>query len=147
MVRPTGSVAAAALAGIAGLHVAWGLGSSFPFASRDELADAVVGTPDVPPPAACYAVAGALVAASALTADLPIAPRRVRRLGRAGVAAVLGARGIMGLAGRTDLAAPGSSSPRFRRLDRRCFAPLCLLLAAGTATAVGTGRAPDPATP
>ena len=140
MVRPTGIAASVALAGIAGLHVAWGLGSSFPFSRRSDLADAVVGTREVPSPAACYAVAVAVVGASALTADLPVAPRPVRRLGRTGVAVVLGARGAIGLAGRTDLVAPGSSSPRFRRLDRRYFAPLCLLPPAATATAVPAGE-------
>ncbi len=136
VVRPTGIAAAATLAGIAGLHVAWGLGSSFPFSRREDLADAVVGAPQVPSPASCYAVAVALTAASALAADLPVASRPLRRLGRAGVAAVLGARGVIGVAGRTDLAVPGSTSPRFRRNDRRYFAPLCLVVAAATATAV-----------
>lgn len=123
------------LAGIAALHVAWGRGSAFPFASREELADAVIGSRAVPSPAACHAVAVALAAASALVADAPIAPPPLRRLGRGVVAAVLTVRGVAGLAGRTDLLSPGSASPRFRSLDRRFYSPLCLALAYGAATA------------
>ncbi|MCE9623532.1 MAG: DUF3995 domain-containing protein [Actinomycetia bacterium] len=120
---------------IAVLHVAWGRGSSVPFRSRSELADAVVGSDSVPPPPACYAVAAALAGAAALLLDVPIAPRPVRRLGRRVAAGVLLVRGVAGASGRTDLLVPGSVSPRFRRLDRRFFAPLCLALAAGAAAA------------
>jgi hypothetical protein len=126
---------AAALGALAGLHVAWGLGSSFPFRDADELADAVVGRRAVPPPGACFAVAGALLAATALVADVGGLPRSVQRLGVGGVAAVLATRAALGFAGRTDLAVPGSASPRFRRLDRGVYSPLCLALAAGALTA------------
>jgi hypothetical protein len=134
--RSTGYAASAVLAGIAGLHIAWGRGSSFPFESRAALADAVVGAPEVPPPVACYAVAGALAMACGLAADLPVGSATLRRVGRVGVAGVLAVRGLVGLVGRTDVMSPGSSLPRFRRLDRRFYAPLCLLLSAGVATAV-----------
>ncbi len=120
---------------IAALHIAWGRGSSIPFRSRPELADAVVGGDSVPPPLTCYAVATALVAGAGLILDVPLAPRSVRRLGRRVVTGVLLVRGIVGATGRTDLLAQGSVSPRFRRLDRRFFAPLCLALAAGAAAA------------
>ena len=125
----------AALAGIAGVHVAWGRGSSFPFGSHAELTDAVVGSPVVPSPAACNAVAVAVLAASALVVDAPIMPRPLRTTGRVVVAGVLGVRGVAGIAGRTDALVPGSVSPRFRRLDRRFYGPLCLALALGAATA------------
>lgn len=127
-------VTSAALAGIAGLHIAWGRGSSFPFPSDAELTDAVVGSNVVPSPAACNAVAAALLVSSALVLDVPLAPRSLRRTGRLGVAAVLGARAVAGLTGRTDVLVPGSASPRFRRLDRRFYGPLCLALAVGAAT-------------
>lgn len=120
------------LAAIGGIHVAWGLGSSFPFTSKRELSDAVIGSAAVPSPGACYAVAAALFAASALVADAPVAPRKIRRLGRRVVGVVLGVRGIAGLVGRTDVLSPGSASPRFRSLDRRYYSPLCLALAAGS---------------
>jgi hypothetical protein len=127
----TKHLTAATLAAIAGLHVAWGRGSPFPFSDRDQLADAVVGTRRVPSPSACYAVAGALGAAAGLVQGVPTLPHELRRLGLLGVAGVLGLRGVLGLAGRTDLVSPGSDSGRFRRLDRRLYAPLCVALALG----------------
>jgi hypothetical protein len=127
----TKQLTAGTLAAIAGLHVAWGRGSPFPFADRDELADAVIGTRRVPSPSACYGVAGALGAAAALVQGVPAVPRGPRRVGLLGVAGVLGLRGVLGLAGRTDLVSQGSDSPRFRRLDRRLYAPLCVALAFG----------------
>lgn len=135
MVHRSGYATAAALVGVATLHSAWGFGAAFPFASQDALADAVVGGPHVPPPLACHAVAAALVVAGGLAADLPVGSSGARKLGRAVVAVALGARGGLGLAGVTDFVSPGSTSPRFRKLDRRLYSPLCLLLSAGTATA------------
>jgi hypothetical protein len=129
----------ATLAAIAGVHVAWAGGSSFPFTDRDELADAVAGRESNPSPGACLAVAGLLTAASALVAGAPIAPRAVRRLGVATVAGVLATRGLAGLSGRTDALSPGSTSVRFRRLDRMFYSPLCLALAAGAASTLRAG--------
>jgi hypothetical protein len=113
------------------LHLLWGRGSSFPFACRSELADAVIGRRTVPSSSACYGVAAALAVAAMLVEDAPPMPLRVRRVGLDGVAGVLALRGIVGLAGATALLSPGSVSPRFRRLDRRVYSPLCLALAAG----------------
>lgn len=140
MVRRSGYAASATLAAIAALHVAWGRGSPFPFRDRDRLADAVIGSTEVPPSAACYAVAVALVAASALVADVPVGPARLRAIGRLGVAGVLGARGILGLLLSTELISPGSNSAEFQRLDRTIYAPLCLALSAASATAVRRTR-------
>jgi Protein of unknown function (DUF3995) len=84
----------------------------------------------VPPPVACWAVAAALGTAATLVAGRPQRLPRARRTATAGVALVLSTRGLLGLAGRTDVVSPGSSSPRFRQLDRRVYAPLCLALAA-----------------
>jgi len=125
------SATATTLAGIGGVHFAWGLGSSFPFKTRDELADAVIGSATVPPPAACYAVAGALAVASKFVVGVPLGPVGFRRVAITTVAAALGARGALGLSGLTNLVSPGSESERFRRLDRRYYSPLCLVLAAG----------------
>jgi hypothetical protein len=132
MARWVAPLTATALTTIAGLHVAWGFGSSFPMADRDTLADTVAGTADVPPPVACHAAAAALLAASALVLDVPVGPTWLRRTGRWVVAAVFTVRAVAGLSGRTDALVAGSESPRFRRLDRRYYAPLCLVLAAGT---------------
>ncbi|MGZ8762298.1 MAG: DUF3995 domain-containing protein [Acidimicrobiia bacterium] len=87
------AVTATTFLAIAGIHVAWGRGSSFPFATHSDLTDAVVGRDAAPSPAACYGVAAMLTVAAGLAAGVPIGPRRF-------------------------------------------FAPLCLALAAGSATAL-----------
>jgi hypothetical protein len=127
----TGVVTAMALVAIAGLHVAWGLGSSYPFQDRDDLADSVVGTDQVPSPMACMAVAALLVLAATLVAGLLPLPKRVRTIALRVVTAVLTTRGVAGVLGRTSTLAPGSDSPTFVRLDKRLYSPLCLWLAAG----------------
>jgi len=134
--RVTQAVTSGVLAGIGAVHVAWGLGSTFPFERQSELSDAVIGSDRVPSSAACHAVAGALFLASGLVADIPVLPRRLRQVGRGGVAGVLGARGLVGLLGLTDLVSPGGTSQRFRALDRKLYSPLCLGLAAGAVTSV-----------
>jgi hypothetical protein len=131
--RGGSAVAAVALLGLAGVHVAWGRGASFPFATLDELHDAVIGRPVQPSPASCYAVAGLLATAAAATAGAPTRGSRLRKLTVVGAATVLATRAGFGLSGRTDALVPGSASPRFRRLDRRVYSPLCLALAAGAA--------------
>jgi hypothetical protein len=126
-----------ALASLAVLHVLWGRGSSFPYRTRDELADAVVGGRGVPPPAACFAVAGALATGAALVADVAPVPREARRTALLGMAGLLGTRSVLGFAGRTAVVSPDSTSETFVRLDRRYFAPLCLALAVGSLVARG----------
>lgn len=131
MSAPARAATAGTLLALAGLHVLWGRGSSFPFSDADDLSDAVVGRSSVPPPGACFAVAGALTVAAALVADVPRLPRAVQHLGVSGVAVVLATRSGLGFVRRTDVVSPGSGSSRFRRLDRRVYSPLCLALAAG----------------
>jgi hypothetical protein len=128
--------AAGALLGIAALHVLWASGSSWPAEDREELADVMAGRVggSVPSPTACLLVATLLASASALVASRPRRLPRLRRTGTIGVAVVLGVRGACGMAGHTDLVSPGSTSPRFRRLDRRYYSPLCLALAATAAS-------------
>jgi len=58
-----------------------------------------------------------------------------RQSGLVALTGILGARAALGFAGRTDVLVPVSTSDRFRRNDRRVFAPLCLALAAGAASA------------
>ena len=133
------TVASGGLAAIAALHLLWSTGSPWPLADSSELADAVGGradNADPPSPAECLAVAGLLGAAATLVAGRPARAPLLRRSGAAGVVAVLAARGALGLAGRTDLAVPTATSPRFRRLDRRAYAPLCLALATLASPAV-----------
>lgn len=126
-----GGLTAPTLIAIAGLHVMWARGSSFPFHSRDELADSVVGTKEVPSSAACFAVALSLMVAAVVVAGVVPLPRRIRALALRIIATTLATRGIAGLLGRTSTLSPGSESAAFKRLDKRVYAPLCLWLAAG----------------
>jgi hypothetical protein len=126
----TKRLTAAGLFTIAGLHVLWGLGSSFPFRDREQLADAVVGTREVPPLKACMAVAAALTFAAVLVVGVAPFPR-VRALALRVIASVLLTRGVAGALGRTSTLSPGSDSPTFVRLDKKIYSPLCLWLAAG----------------
>ena len=122
----------AVLAALSGLHVAWGLGSSFPLRDVDDLTDAVAGSPVTPSAAACFAVAGALGSAAAITAGAPRRRPRLQAAGATAVAGVFAGRAVLGFAGRADLVAPGGvTSARFRRLDRTRYSPLCALIAAG----------------
>ena len=133
--EPPALAGAAVLAGLAGLHALWGTGSSWPVADRSRLAEVVAGTEQVPPPAACFVVAGALATAAALVAGTG-GSHPVARVGRAGVTAVLTARGLAGVTGRTRLLVPWTPSPGFVALDRRRYGPLCLALGAAAATSL-----------
>jgi len=126
----TRAFTATTLLALAGLHVLWGMGSSFPYRDREQLADAVVGTSDVPPRSACIAVASALALAAALVAGLLPLPRFIRTLALRVVASILLTRSVAGALGRTSMLSPGSESPTFKRLDKTFYAPLCLWLAA-----------------
>ncbi len=135
--------ASSGLLAIGALHVLWATGSPWPLSSRQELSDAVAGRDDSEPPspAACLAVTGLLTTAATFVAGRPHRIPWLSRIGSAGVVAVLTGRGALGLAGRTDILSPGSVSERFRRLDRRCYSPLCLALAALAVPAVsGSAR-------
>jgi hypothetical protein len=121
----------AALVGLAALHVAWGRGSSFPLADRDDLAEAVIGISSVPGPLPCFGVAAGLLVAASAVQNRPRWPSRLRHLAMTGIAGVLGGRALLGLAGKTSVVSRGSHGACFRRLDRRFYAPLCLGLAAG----------------
>jgi hypothetical protein len=129
---PTSSL----LATIAALHVGWGLGASFPFHDRQQLADSVAGSSATPGRRDCFAVAGLLAGAAGLVADvLPLGPT-ARRAGVLGVALVLTGRGAVGVAGRTGSIVPWTPSAHFNGLDKRYYGPLCLLLASGALLSV-----------
>jgi Protein of unknown function (DUF3995) len=133
--RVTARLTAGVLAALSALHLAWGFGSSVPFRSRDELADAVVGTTTVPSSLSCFAVAGALAAGAALAAGVAPVPPAWRRTMLRVMAAVLGLRGALGLLGKTEVVSPGSNSKRFLRLDRQIYSPLCVALSLGSLVA------------
>lgn len=130
---PAPVAAAATLTALAGLHVAWGMGSAFPASGRADLADAVGGSDTVPGPAACFAVAGALLGAAGVVTGAVRTGAPVLRAGAATVAVAFAARAVMGVTGATVLVAPGgTTSERFRRLDHRLYAPLCAAIALTT---------------
>jgi Protein of unknown function (DUF3995) len=137
----TTHLTAGVLGGVAGLHLAWGLGSSFPFTDRQDLAEAVIGRTTVPGPLPCVGVAAALLLATSVIEDRPVWPPPQRRLALVGVTGVLGLRGVLGLAGKTSVVSPGSDARRFRDLDRRFYGPLCVALAVG---AFRARRCPGP---
>jgi uncharacterized protein DUF3995 len=112
-------LASAALLAIGALHVAWGLGASWPRIDREPAS-----------PVACFAVAGLLGVAAGLVAGRPRRAPRLSRTGAHAVTGVLATRGAFGMAGRTDLLASGASSDRLRGMDRRVYSPICLTLAA-----------------
>ncbi len=139
------TAAAATLALIAGLHVAWAHGSSVPFRDRASLHDAVLGGPaNRPSSVACYTVAVTLAASSTAVLRASASHDRPSRLIAQGVALTLAARAIIGFAGMTERYMPGATSNTFRRLDRRIYSPLCMTLAIGAALA--TRNAPRTST-
>ena len=125
------SSAAGVLAAIAGLHVSWGLGSSFPLRSRESLFENVAGGGgNAPGPLACFAVAGCLATAATTVAGYPRSLPRARRGAAITTSAALGGRAALGFSGRSYLVAPGQRvSETFTRQDRRVYSPMCLALA------------------
>jgi hypothetical protein len=119
MTRGRTKIASAALFAIGSLHVAWGLGASWPRIDREPAS-----------PLACFAVAALLGVAAGLVAGRPRRAPQLSRLGARTVTGVLATRGAFGMAGRTDLLASGASSAQFRTMDRRIYSPVCLTLAA-----------------
>ena len=127
--------ASGAFTALGALHVLWATGSSWPAADAGTISGRS-GARASPGPVACLAVAGLLGTAAALVTGHPRERPALARVGSAGVTATFALRGVLGLAGRTDLVSPGSTSERFRALDRRYYGPLCLGLAALSAPAV-----------
>jgi len=135
-------IASISLLAIAGVHVSWAFGSSWPLPDHAALAEEVAGRADsdAPSSAACLAVAGLLGTAAAFVSGRPHRAPNLSRLGTAGVVATLATRGGLGMVGRTDLLAKGATSERFRSRDRRVYSPLCLSLAAlSLPAALGSG--------
>ncbi len=131
----TTTATAATLTAIAALHVAWGAGSTFPYAGDEALAEHVAGTAKPPGPRECFAVAGLLLIAAGVVGDVLPIGSRMRRVGSLGIAAILGGRGVVGVMGRTGSVVPWTPSDHFNQLDKRYYGPLCLALAAGALTA------------
>ncbi len=107
------------------LHVAWGVGSSWPYRDRRSLAEGVAGTARMPPPAACFTIGGGLAAAAAVVAGVG-GRRPSAQLARSAVAAAFLIKGVAGVTGTTRYLVPWTPSEQFRQLDRRRYGPLCL---------------------
>ncbi|MGK2948886.1 MAG: DUF3995 domain-containing protein [Acidimicrobiales bacterium] len=123
----SGSVAAIVLAGGAIVHGLWARGSTWPVASREELADLVVGRRPMPGPLACATVSTALAGAAAVTAHSSMTGRsKPGRWTRAAATAVSGVLLVRGIGGAVVDA--GNVAPEFRRWNRRLFSPLCVVL-------------------
>ena len=130
---------AAVLLAIAAVHLAWGLGMTWPGHDRQSLIDTVIGHPEVtrmPGFGLCLAVTLALVAAAfwALWAaellplsDASVWGLSVRATGLWVLVAVFLGRGIA-----TYVPSPLAAAVEpFRTLDRRVYAPLCIALGGG----------------
>lgn len=124
------------LGGIAALHAYWGFGGRWPARDEATLADMVIGkTPGgrMPPPAACFAVAAAILAGVGLIVlvsfgGLPHPAAAFVRGAYWIFTAVFVARGV---AGFVPALWRRSSGTAFVRLNTRYYSPLCLLLGAG----------------
>lgn len=77
-----------------------------------------------------------LTCAAGLVADVLPIGSTARRAGVFGVALVLAGRGAVGVAGRTRSIVPWTPSTHFNDLDKRCYGPLCILLASGALLAI-----------
>ncbi|MCA1243038.1 DUF3995 domain-containing protein [Stappia stellulata] len=125
------------LLGIALLHALWGLRVWWPIADEVRLARTVVGERDIshmPAPAACFAVAGAVLAGAALPWLLThraLLPDRIATLALFAAATFALVFLLRGLAGFTQRFASVFPEEPFRGLDRKYFSPLCLLLGGG----------------
>ena len=105
------------LASISLLHIYWGLGGCWPAKNREGLAQIVLGGPPgtkVPGPAACFAVAAALL----------LTPARL-------LGPILLARGLAGYAERWFR--PSMLNSPYARLSLWLYSPLCLALGWGLA--------------
>lgn len=113
---------------IALIHVIWARRIWWPIRDQAALTRAVTGFKgqvEMPPPAACYAVAGLL----SLVAIWPYFPGGwFHQLGLLGIAMVFLSRGAIGLISAFDRIWPEEP---FVRLNRVIYSPLCLLI--GTA--------------
>ncbi|VAW07446.1 hypothetical protein MNBD_ACTINO02-2382 [hydrothermal vent metagenome] len=128
-------VATLTLTGVAIIHVAWGMGSSWPFTTGEDLARNVVGDRDrMPDPWMSHGVAGLMLFAVLLllaAADVIGAPvsETLVNVGAYGVIAVLAIRGIGGLVMSAYLYFVQGDRTPFVRNDIRSFSPLVTVLA------------------
>lgn len=127
-------LAALVLLGIAALHAAWALGSTFPARSEKELAHAVAGFAlrDAMPPRAASAFVALVLLACALWPFvmsghiLPDLPRWMAVWGGIKIAIIFSLRGVIGYMPFWRRLTPQQP---FARLDVTYYSPLCLAIA------------------
>ena len=130
------TIMATVLLGIALMHLAWGVGITWPYADGRSLARAVVGARNIksmPSFTACLLAASAI----AITGLWPLmlagpinvsVPRGITPLGSTMIGLVFLARGV---APYTSVWRRLTPEQPFATLDRLAYGPLCLALAAG----------------
>ena len=124
------------LIGIAAVHAYWGLGGHWPARDGPGLAEMAIGKTAggrMPPPAACFAVAAAILVGVGLIAlvsftDLQDPLKLPIQLAYGVFAAVFLLRGA---AGYVPAIWRRSAGTAFVRLNTRYYSPLCLLIGAG----------------
>lgn len=128
------------LLALAGLHVLWACGSSFPCANEQALARAVVGRRGItkmPSALSCMAVACCLFAAAFLAGFLggfvplslpPLVQKALSVLSGMLVGMVFLGRGIIGILPAFERSAPEMP---FLTLNRRLYSPLSFLIGVG----------------
>jgi hypothetical protein len=127
------------LTAIAALHVAWGLGMTFPAANRDDLFHLVVGATrqtELPSLPQCLAAATAIFLSGAtalLVADLVKLPAPSWMVTTLGVLVTLVFAG-RGVAAYTPAWRRRFAKQPFATMDQSWYGPLCLLLAVCFAT-------------
>lgn len=130
------ALAAVLFSAIAGLHVAWALGSPFPARDRDALVATVVGAPigsPMPGRVATVVVAVGLVLMAGWTAaqgglvPSPV-PAPWLRAGSLAIVVIFGLRGIGGFF--EPALRPSIRGTPYVRLSRWIYSPLALLIAA-----------------
>jgi hypothetical protein len=134
MVAHSLSILLAGVLGMTGLvHLAWALGSTFPYANEQALARAVVGRRGItrmPSMIASAFVAVCLFAASVWAlvlgriVDVPLSDWLVAPGGLA-LAVIFLSRGVIGVLPTFERALPEQP---FLRLNRRFYSPLCILI-------------------
>ena len=142
--RAAGVAAPATLLALAALHAAWALGSHWPAAGEQELAELVLSSDErerldgrLPPAAITWSVAAGLAGAAAAVRALAGGTRsRMVRGAGWGVAGALLVRGVVFLGldlgrGRRD---------RYDRLDLAVYSPLSISLGLATAVVVRANR-------
>ncbi|MBO6724989.1 MAG: DUF3995 domain-containing protein [Rhizobiaceae bacterium] len=138
-----GLIVAGVLTVLAGIHVYWAAGGTWPGTDEASCARAIAGFRGIdrmPPPAASLAVAALLLIAALLALFLASGtnalPAGLMLLAGTGASFVFVARGIAGYLPVWRRLTPEMP---FARNDTRYFSPLCLALGAGFAFLTASG--------